>query len=63
MENGRAVGLFARHGAGRRRPLVLFKAPAVIFATGGLGALYAVTTNPAEARGEGPGHGGARRAR
>ena len=35
--------------------LVLFRAPAVIFATGGLGALYAVTTNPLEARGEGLG--------
>ena len=35
--------------------LVLFRARAVIFATGGLGALYAVTTNPLEARGEGLG--------
>jgi L-aspartate oxidase len=35
--------------------LILFRAPAVVFATGGLGALYAVTTNPLEARGEGLG--------
>jgi L-aspartate oxidase len=35
--------------------LVLFRAPAVILATGGLGALYAVTTNPLESRGEGLG--------
>jgi L-aspartate oxidase len=55
MENGRAVGLFARHGLGIDARLVLFKARAVIFATGGLGALYAVTTNPMEARGEGLG--------
>ena len=35
--------------------LILFRARAVILATGGLGALYAVTTNPLEARGEGLG--------
>jgi L-aspartate oxidase len=55
MENGRIVGLFARYGAGPHTRLVLFRAPAVIFATGGLGALFAVTTNPSEARGEGLG--------
>jgi L-aspartate oxidase len=55
MEDGRVVGLFARHGTGADARLVLFKARAVIFATGGLGALYAVTTNPLEARGEGLG--------
>ncbi len=35
--------------------LVLFRAPAIVFATGGIGALYAVTTNPLETRGEGLG--------
>jgi len=55
MEDGRIVGLFARYGAGPHTRLVLFRAPAVIFATGGLGALFAVTTNPSEARGEGLG--------
>jgi len=55
MENGRVAGLFARSGMGTAARLVLFRAPAVIFATGGLGALYAVTTNPPEARGEGLG--------
>ena len=55
MEDGRIVGLFARHGLGSDARLVLFKARAMIFATGGLGALYAVTTNPLEARGEGLG--------
>ena len=55
MEDGRVVGLFARHGVGSDARLILFKARAVIFATGGLGALYAVTTNPLEARGEGLG--------
>ena len=55
MEDGRTTGLFARHGVGAHTRLILFRAPAIIFATGGLGALYAVTTNPLEARGEGLG--------
>ncbi len=55
MEDGRIAGLFARHGRGRSARLTLFRAPAVIFATGGLGSLYAVTTNPPESRGEGAG--------
>jgi L-aspartate oxidase len=55
MEDGRAVGLFARHGSGTEARLVLFRARAILFATGGLGALYAVTTNPLESRGEGLG--------
>ena len=37
------------------------RARAVVLATGGIGHLYAVTTNPAEARGARPRHGGARR--
>src|SRR5271170_3694099 len=55
MEDGRVTGIFARHGSGIDARLVLFRARAVIFATGGLGALYGVTTNPLEARGEGLG--------
>src|SRR5665213_1271044 len=55
MENGRVTGVFARYGTGNGARLVLFRAKAVIFATGGLGALYAVTTNPLETRGEGLG--------
>jgi L-aspartate oxidase len=55
MEDGKVIGLFARHGTGPDARLVLFRARAVIFATGGLGALYAVTTNPLESRGEGLG--------
>lgn len=55
IEDGRVVGLFARCGIGPHSRLVLFRARSVIFATGGLGALYAVTTNPSEARGEGVG--------
>ena len=55
LQDGRVVGVFAREGSGASGRLVLFRAPAVVFATGGLGALYAVTTNPPEARGEGLG--------
>jgi L-aspartate oxidase len=55
VTDGRVVGLFARTGSGAGTRLVLFRARAVILATGGLGALYAVTTNPPEARGEGLG--------
>ena len=55
QENGRITGVFARCGSGADARLVLFRARAVLFATGGLGALYAVTTNPLEARGEGLG--------
>ena len=55
VENGRVTGVFARYGTGHGTRLVLFRAKAVIFATGGIGALYAVTTNPLETRGEGLG--------
>ena len=55
MENGRVTGIFARSGIGSGARLILFRARAVILATGGLGALYGVTTNPLEARGEGLG--------
>jgi L-aspartate oxidase len=55
VEDGRVTGLFARNGSGSASRLVLFRSRAVIFATGGLGALYAVTTNPLEACGEGLG--------
>jgi L-aspartate oxidase len=54
-ENGRVTGIFARSGIGSNARLILFRARAVILATGGLGALYAVTTNPLESRGEGLG--------
>jgi L-aspartate oxidase len=47
--SGRVVGVLAR-GGGRR---LMITAEAVVLATGGLGGLYAVTTNPAQLRGEG----------
>jgi L-aspartate oxidase len=55
VQDNRAIGIFARHGSGEDARLILFRAAAIIFATGGLGALYAVTTNPPESRGEGLG--------
>lgn len=55
IQDGRVVGLFARQGSGTDGRLTLIRGRAVVFATGGVGALYAVTTNPPEARGEGLG--------
>ena len=57
MENGKAIGLFAplRASGARGAAYSCSRRATVIFATGGLGALYAVTTNPLEARGEGLG--------
>jgi len=46
---GRVRGVVAEHEGG----LVEITAPAVVLATGGVGGLYAVTTTPAELRGEG----------
>ena len=55
LENGRAVGLFVRAGSGPRSRLMLLRAQAIVLASGGLGSLFAVTTNPPEARGQGLG--------
>lgn len=55
QENGRVIGLFARAGHGADARLVFLRAAQIVIATGGLGALYAVTTNPPESRGEGLG--------
>jgi L-aspartate oxidase len=49
--DGAAVtGVLARHRDGRG---VLYRAPAVVLATGGLGQLYIFTTNPREATADG----------
>jgi L-aspartate oxidase len=50
-KTGRVVGLIAQIDG----DLVEILAPAVILATGGIGGLYAVTTTPAQVRGEGLG--------
>jgi L-aspartate oxidase len=49
-EGGRVVGLCARAADGEPR---IFPCAALVLATGGLGHLYRVTTNPPQARGEG----------
>ncbi len=49
-EGRRVTGLTARHADGRT---LTIPARAVVLATGGAGHLYAVTTNPSEARGHG----------
>jgi len=51
MDRGRVAGLRARDP--ETGDLALLPAGAVVLATGGIGALYAVTTNPAQARGTG----------
>lgn len=48
--HGRVIGAVLRHSDGRREKLA---AGATILATGGIGHLYAVTTNPVEARAQG----------
>src|SRR4051812_48333056 len=50
MAQGSVVGAKARDAAGK---LVTLPASAVVLATGGIGHLYSVTTNPAESRGIG----------
>ena len=54
VEDGRVTGLTAKARAGRGRSVRLDGA-AVVMAAGGVGHLYAVTTNPTEARGGGIG--------
>jgi L-aspartate oxidase len=50
VDNGRVLGVLARHAGGR---LVLHRGRAVLLATGGLGHLFAYTTNAPESTGEG----------
>lgn len=48
-------GVIARPDAGQSKTRVSFPARAVVLCSGGVGHLYKVTTNPAEARGQGLG--------
>jgi len=50
LDAGRVAGVLARHADGA---LVLHRARAVVLATGGIGRVFARTTNPAEATGDG----------
>jgi L-aspartate oxidase len=49
-DGGRVAGVLARHADGA---LVLHRARTVVLATGGIGRVYARTTNPPEATGDG----------
>jgi len=53
MQNGRVRGMRARLSHAGVDRLVTIPARAVVLATGGVGHLYAVTTNPPEASGQG----------
>ncbi len=55
VEGGAVTGILARGGIEADAPKLIFRAPATVLATGGLGALYEVTTNPPGARGHGLG--------
>jgi L-aspartate oxidase len=50
QDAGRVAGVLARHQDGA---IVLHRSRAVVLATGGIGRLFARTTNPAEATGDG----------
>jgi L-aspartate oxidase len=50
LDGGRVAGVLARHADGA---LVLHRARAVVLATGGIGRVFARTTNPPEATGDG----------
>lgn len=53
LRDGRMAGVVARGERGLANIAHFFRASDVVLATGGLGALYAVTTNPPESRGIG----------
>ncbi|MCP8938339.1 L-aspartate oxidase [Alsobacter sp. SYSU M60028] len=53
VREGRVAGVVARGQAGRAKETRAFLAGAVVLATGGVGHLYAVTTNPPQANGNG----------
>lgn len=55
VEGGAVTGLITRGGVEPDAPTLAFRADATVLATGGVGALYGVTTNPAGSRGHGIG--------
>ncbi len=52
VEDGRVQGVVCRRAGDRYASPILFRAEATLLAAGGLGGLYAVTTNPARVRGQ-----------
>ena len=55
LSGGRVAGIFARLASDPWMAPILFRAPNVVLATGGIGGLYQVTSNPARVRGQGLG--------
>ncbi|MDH3665859.1 MAG: L-aspartate oxidase [Paracoccaceae bacterium] len=55
LSGGRVAGVFARLVSDPWMVPILFRAPDVVLATGGIGGLYHVTSNPARVRGQGLG--------
>ncbi len=53
VEDGRVVGVFVPNWAAPHEAPLMLRARHIVLATGGIGALYRVTTNPREALGEG----------
>ncbi len=54
IEAGRVVGVYAHPVADKAAP-VFIRADATVFALGGVGGLFEITTNPPQARGQGVG--------
>jgi L-aspartate oxidase len=53
LADGRVVGVYCAPAKSGQRRSYLLPARAVVLATGGIGQLYTLTTNPPEARGDG----------
>jgi L-aspartate oxidase len=55
IEEGRVIGVFVRKVDDRTAEPTLIRAPATVLATGGVGGLYEMSTNPARVQGQGLG--------
>jgi L-aspartate oxidase len=55
LAEGRVAGVFARRASDPWSAPILFRAPQVVLATGGIGGLYRITSNPSRVRGQGLG--------
>jgi L-aspartate oxidase len=55
LAEGGVAGVFARQSSDPWSAPILFRAPHVVLATGGVGGLYRVTSNPSRVRGQGLG--------
>jgi L-aspartate oxidase len=55
LTEGRVTGVIARRASDPASAPIRFRAPHVVLATGGIGGLYRVTSNPSRVRGQGLG--------